>query len=117
MVYGIGTVLLVLGTMMGMPFGKFEGKEKISGFDTTLVVKYMFFFVGFFFLYLSLGMTVRLSSVYSGESNITGAVNTATMVVMITMMLFLFIFVVELLFTVLKWWDFRKQKKWENRGE
>lgn len=108
--YATGTVLLILGTVMGIPYGKFTGQEEIrKGFDTTLVVKYMFFFIGFFLVYLSLGMVRRMEFVSGGESNILSATDTAVMVIMITMMLFLFIFVIELLFTILKWWTHKKE--------
>ena len=116
LIYATGTVLLILGTILGIPYGKFTGQEEIyKGFDTTLVVKYMFFFVGFFLIYLSLGMCRRMEYVSGGEGNVIGATDTATMVIMITMMLFLFIFVIELLFTVLKWWMHKKDV--EKRGE
>jgi len=95
---------LGLGTALGIPYGKFSEKEEImSGFDTTIVVRYMFFFIGFFLIYLSLGMSRRIDSMYGGGANITKATGTSTMVVMITMVLFLIILVVETLFTILKY--------------
>lgn len=113
--FGAGTVMLVLGVVLGLPFGKFAGEEKgiKKPFNTTMVVKYIFFFLGFFLVYLSFGMVRRLGSVYGGESNITDAVDTATMTMMITMIVFLIVFVVEFIFYVIKrQMEMVKEKKW-----
>lgn len=123
-VYGLGTLLLSLGTLLGIPFGKFAGKEEEfetrkefkGGFDTRMVVRYMFFFVGFYLLYLSGSMARRISYAYGGRGDVTSATGTATLVMMITMVLFLFVFVIESLFSILKWMGERKMEKWRPRG-
>jgi len=119
LVYGVGVSLLVLGTALGVPFGKLVGKEDISpGWDTTTMVRYVFFFVGFLLVYLSLSMASRISSIYGGDANVIGAANTAVMVMQITLVLFLFVFFIELIFFVLKYYiKSEYDKKWSMRGE
>ena len=111
--YATGALFLVLGTVLGIPYG-----NKTKGFDTTIVVKYSFFFIGLFLMYLSLSMSYRNTQIYGGESNILGGVNTSIMVIMITLLLFLFIFFVELFFGTIKtMWESRKAEKWQEREE
>jgi len=112
--YGVGVSLLTLGTVLGIPYGKLVGREDIRpGVDTTVVVKYSFFFVGFYLMYLSLAMSRRIGALYGGGTNIVGASSTGTMVIMLTMVLFLFVFVIEFIFTVLKsLMDDAKERKW-----
>jgi len=99
----IGIVLLVLGTVQGIPYGKLVGKEDIKGrFDTTMMVRYVFFFVGFYLMYLSLGMATGIESTYGGSPNAIGGTNAATMAITIVSVLFLFIFVIEVFFVALQ---------------
>lgn len=123
-VYGIGTVMLILGTAIAL-FGRFMklggevGGEKtgLSKYiDTTMIVKYMFFFIGLFLLYLSLGMARRTASVFGSETNIISGVDTATMVVMLTIGFFLIVFLVEFLFSILNMYrEWTIRKKWGER--
>lgn len=119
LVYGVGVSLLIMGTALGVPFGKLVGKEDIStGWDTTTVVRYVFFFVGFLFVYLSLSMTSRISSIYGGDANIVRAANTAVMVMRTTLLLFFFVFFVELIFYIVNYYmKTQYEKKWRPRGE
>jgi heme/copper-type cytochrome/quinol oxidase subunit 2 len=112
-------ILLVLGTVLGMPTARIMEQDKTKlGFDTTIVIKYIFFFIGLYFVYLSLGMSRRMSTTYGSESTITGATDTAAMVMTITLGLFIFIFVLEFLFTTLKMFkEAAEQKKWGQREE
>lgn len=109
-----GLIFLVIGTIMGVPFGKIVGKEEITaGWDTTMMVRYIFFFIGFYLVYLSFGMSRRVSAVYGGDENITDAAGTATMVMRITMTLFLIMMFVETLFYILKYYqNVEYVKKW-----
>ena len=75
----------------------------------------MFFFVGFFLVYLAFGTTRRIGIVYASESNIVEAMDTSTMVIMLTLMLFLFMFVIELLFYVINTWKRNIEQKGEPR--
>lgn len=103
LVFAIGISLLVMGTLLGMPFGKLSGKEVVGKwFDTQMAVRYLFFFVGIFFLYLSLTMARRIGADYGGIGDVTSATDTATMVTLITIVLFLFLFIVETLFYIVK---------------
>ena len=115
--YATGSIFLILGTILGIPYGKLTGEEKIkTGFDTTIIIKYMFFFVGLFLMYLSLSMASRNVNIYGGESNILGGINTSVLVIMVTMVLFLFIFIIEILFYFLKNMFTKKQEKtWGER--
>lgn len=121
LVYGTGVILLVLGTILGLPFGRISGEntDVKKGFNTTMVVKYIFFFVGLFLVYLSLGMARRVGMVYGGETAVSSATDTAIIVMMITIILFLFVFVVEFIFSILKsMMESRKLKKedeWKER--
>jgi hypothetical protein len=118
MVYGTGTIMLVLAVILGLPFGKFaekDDKEMKKPFNTTIVVKYLFFFIGLFLEVLALGMMKRASDVYGSETNITGGLNTAMMVIIITLGLFVFIFVLEFLFGIIK--NMMETKKLEDWGE
>jgi len=119
LVYASGAMLFILGVIMGVPYGKLVGKEDIRpGWDTTTVVRYIFFFVGFLLVYLSLAMASRLSSVYGGDANITGAADTAVMVMQLTLVLFLFVFFIELIFYTLDYYmKSGHDKKWKMRGE
>jgi hypothetical protein len=123
LVYGTGVVLLVLGTILGIPFGRISGENKDvkKGFNTTMVVKYIFFFVGLFLVYLSLGMAKRVGTVYGSEGKISDATDTAVMVMMITIILFLIVFVIEFIFGVLKSMiesaKFKKEDEWRGRDE
>ena len=122
MVYGTGVVLLVLGTILGLPFGRMSGENNDTkkGFNTTIVVKYMFFFIGLFLVYLSLGMARRSGSIYGSDAGISSANDTAVMVMMITIILFLFIFVTEFIFGLLKSMmesaKLKKEKQWSEEG-
>jgi len=112
-VFAVGGVLLVLGTVLGLPFGRFAEKKTDRPFDTTMVIKYIFFFVGLFLMYSSLSMIRRAGILYGAESDVVDAVDVATMVIMITIILFLFIFVIEFIFGFLKqMMDSAKEKKW-----
>jgi hypothetical protein len=114
--YATGSIFLVLGTILGIPYGKLSGEEKLKGFDTTIVVKYLFFFVGLMLMYLSFGMASRNVSIYGGEANILGGVNTSLLVIMITFVLFIAIFVIEFFFYTLRSvFTIRKERKWEER--
>lgn len=117
--FSAGFGFLILGTVLGVPFGKLVGKEDIRpGWDTTTIVRYMFFFIGFFLVYLSLSMGSRLGTVYAGDENIIGAVDTSVMVMLITMLLFLFVFFVEIIFYVLNYYmKSEYDKKWKMRGD
>lgn len=98
---GAGVVMLVLGVVLGLPIGRQE-KEMSKGFNTTIVVKYIFFFLGMFLMYMSMGMTRRLGTVYGSDANITDATDTVTMVMLWISILFLFIFVIEFIAGVIK---------------
>ena len=117
MIYGIGAVMLILAVVLGLPFGKTDSEINKS-FNTTMVIKYMFFFIGLFLIYLSLGMLRRIGITYGGESNITNSVDTVTMIMIWTMILFLFMFMLELTISFLKMMkrrtEIRDKKK---RGE
>lgn len=121
LVYGTGVVLLVLGTILGLPFGRISGEntDTKKGFNTTMVVKYIFFFVGLFLVYLSLGMARRTGMVYGSEAGISSGNDTAVMVMMITILLFLFVFVIEFIFGLLKSMmesrKLKKENKWKER--
>jgi len=115
--FGAGLLFLVLGAAMGIPFGKIVGKEEITaGWDTTIMVRYIFFFIGFYLVYLSFGMARRVSAIYGGDENITGAASTATMVMRLTMTLFLLVMFVETLFYIIKYYqESSYSKKWGER--
>lgn len=101
--YATGSLFLILGTALGIPYGKFVKKEDMTfDWDTTMVIRYVFFFIGFYLMYLSLGMATRISSFYSGDTNIVGALSTSTTVITLTMLVFLFIFVLETLFFIIR---------------
>lgn len=123
LVYGTGVVLLVLGTILGIPFGRIAGENRDvkKGFNTTMVVKYIFFFVGLFLVYLSLGMARRTGMVYGSDMGVSSGNDTAVMVMMITIILFLFVFVVEFIFGLLKSMidtaKLKKEDEWKNREE
>lgn len=120
-VYGTGVIFLVLGTVLGIPFGRITGENKDvkKGFNTTMVVKYMFFFVGLFLVYLSLGMVRRTGMVYGSDTGVSSANDTAVMVMMITIILFLFVFIVEFIFGLLKSMmesaKLKKENEWKER--
>jgi hypothetical protein len=116
-IYATGSLFLVLATILGIPYGKMTGGEEIkSGFDTTIVIKYIFFFVGIYLMYLSLSMSYRNVNIYGGESGILGGTNTAVMVIMITLILFIFVFVIETLFWILKRsLTIKEEEKWGER--
>jgi len=115
--FGAGLMFLVLGTALGVPFGKMVGKEDIrSGWDTTMMGRYIFFFIGFYLVYLSFGMSRRVSAIYGGDENITSAASTATMVMRITMSLFLIMMFVETVFYVLQYYQQSSyNRKWKMR--
>ena len=114
--FAVGSLFLVLATVLGLPYGNLTGEKKKAGFDTTIVIKYMFFFVGLYLMYLSMGMAYRNTEIYGGESNIMGGVNTSVMVIMITLILFLFVFFLEFFWTtIMNLWNSRKSKEWEER--
>ena len=100
--YASGVVLLILGTALGIPYGKLMQREEIKGFDTMMVVRYMFFFVGFYLVYLSLGMSSGLARLYGGGTDIIGAMDTSAMIITFTLVLFLFMFVIEFVGYVIK---------------
>lgn len=104
LIYGTGCVLLILGTILGIPFGRIAGtnKDTEKTFNTSMVVKYIFFFVGLFLVYLSLGMARRVGQVYGADTSISNASDTAVMVMMITIILFLLVFIVEFVFSIIK---------------
>jgi hypothetical protein len=115
--FAIGSLFLVLGTVLGIPYGKMTGEEEIrgakGGFDTTIVIKYIFFFVGLFFIYLSLSMAYNNVNLYGGEQNTLGGINTTLLVMIIVTVLFLFVFVIEILFWALKKsFTLKEEKKW-----
>jgi len=116
--FGAGLSFLLIGMALGMPFGKFVGKEEITaGWDTTIMVRYIFFFIGFYLVYLSFGMSRRVSAIYGGDANITDAASTATMVMRITMTLFLIVMMVETVFYILKYYqESSYSKKWGEQG-
>ena len=121
--YATGVVLLVLGTILGIPFGRMTGENKDvrKGFNTTMVVKYIFFFVGLFLVYLSLGMARRTGMVYGADSGVSSGSDTSIMVIMITIMLFLLVFIVEFIFGLLKRMmetaKVKKDNKWRGRED
>jgi hypothetical protein len=117
MVYGTGVVLLVLAIVLGMPIGH-QYEEYKKQFNTTIVVKYLFFFIGLFLVYLSMGMMKRLGMTYGGDQNITNSTTTTTMVMMWTIIIFLFIFMLEFIASIITWINERALKKdRESRGE
>ena len=117
--YATGTILLILGTIIKLPsLGNVQSKsDVIRPNNMMMVVKYIFFFIGFFLVYLSFGMARRIGSVYGGEGNVTDATDTATMVIMITMILFLILFVVEFIFNIIKWIKERSMKNEKSKFE
>jgi hypothetical protein len=112
--FAVGSIFLTLGCFLGMPYGKLSGQENIKGgFDTTIVIKYVFFFVGLFFMYLSLSMSYSNVNLYGGTTNTLGGINTTTLVMAIIVVLFLFVFVIELIFHALKKsFAIKEEKKW-----
>jgi hypothetical protein len=114
--FAAGTIFLSFGVILGIPYGKLSGEEKLRGFDTTIVVKYLFFFVGLFLMYLAMSMSYNNVNLYGGENNILGGVNTTIMVMMITLLLFIVVFVLEFIFFTMKSaFTLNKNKKWEER--
>jgi sterol desaturase/sphingolipid hydroxylase (fatty acid hydroxylase superfamily) len=117
--FAVGSLFLVLGTMLGIPYGKLTGEEDMKpGFDTTIVIKYIFFFVGLFLMYLSLGMAYNNVNIYGGESHTLGGVNTTVLVIMITLILFVVVLFIETLFYILKRsFTLKEKEKWGEREE
>lgn len=113
MVFGLGAFLLTLGTVLGIPYGYLAGKGRIDKFDTRMVVRYLFFFVGFYLTYLSLGIARRIGANYGGVYEITGATEATINVMTWVLMLFAFMFVLEFMFTTFGMWKVRKEReKW-----
>ena len=116
MVYGVGVVLLIIGTVLGLPLGNTkEDMTKGNLLRSDLAIKYIFFFVGFGFLYLSLAMARGYGITYGGSQNLTSASSTATLVLMITFVLFLFLFILEFVSALLEYLAERNAKT--NYGE
>jgi len=112
-VFGLGAFLLTLGTALGIPYGYLANKEKIEGFDTKMAVRYLFFFVGFYLMYLSLGIARRIGYTYGGVADITGAMETTISVMTWVLLIFAFLFVIEFIITALGMWKVKKEKeKW-----
>lgn len=102
-VYLTGVVLLSIATFLGIPFGKLVGKEDVvEGWDTRLVPRVLFFFIGLYLVYLSLGMSRRIGTMYGAESDVAAAGGVAALVMSTTIILFLFVFVLDFWFGFLK---------------
>jgi hypothetical protein len=116
MVFSVGTAMLLVATILGLPIGQESDIRK--GFNFGMVVKYIFFFVGIFLVYLSMGMMRKIGVTYSGDIGISGGMDTAVMTMMITMILFIIVFVVEFFFNTLKFFkEHSMDEMKKKRGE
>ena len=117
LIYGTGTVLLVLGVLLGIPIGN-QQKEIKKSFNFSVVFKYIFFFVGLFLVYLSMGMMRRMNTLYGSDANMTSGMEGSINVIVWTMGIFIFIFVVEFIYNLIKYVSEiridEKKKKWGN---
>ncbi|MBK5093183.1 MAG: hypothetical protein JJE48_06680 [Actinobacteria bacterium] len=120
MVGGLGIFLLLLGVWLGMPYGKVAGTEQIKPmWDVQIVIRYMFFFLGLYFVYMSMAMVRRVGDVYGAHSDVVDATGVAVLVLSIVLYLFLIVFITDVLFYILKVIGDRKDEKYkgyEGRG-
>lgn len=117
MIWAVGTVMLIISIVLGLPTGQIT---QGTGFlDMKAVVRYLFFFIGFMFVYFAFGTAAGIISTYGGSTGATAAADTATMVCLWTLVIFLFIFMVEMTFSAMEWLKTqkleKKEKKWRGR--
>ena len=113
MVYGTGVTLLILGTFMGNLFQRlFRGHEQlVEGFSTQSIVKFIFFFAGLYLINMGMGMASGISSEYGGSTLVSGGMISVINVMSWSLFIFLFVFIVEFLYSLLKSWRVTQEKK------
>jgi len=111
----IGGILLILGTWLGIPRADIPETTRTGLISSRDVAKYLFFFAGFYLMFLSLGTASRMGSMYGSDANVTRAMNTAVMVINWILYMFLFIFVLEFAASILKWMDNLRKSEMSGR--
>lgn len=115
MVYGVGMVLLIIGTFMGKLFNRvFSGESsplKLLSIENG--IKFVFFFAGLFLINLAMGMGRGIVTEYGGSTTVMQGMFTVNAIISWTMYIFLFVFLLELFFSVMASIKLRQEKeKW-----
>lgn len=98
-----GFVFMIMGMLFfGTPLGLMAGNAPVS-WDTRLVARYLFFFVGLYLVFLGSSMFNRVNMTYGATAGITGAENAATIMLSIMIIAMLFFTVVDLMLAIVKW--------------
>jgi len=124
MVLTSGFVLLSVSIFLGIPSGgvnpsETSGDRFVGVFNVRALARYLFFFVGFMFVYLAMGMARGASSVYGAAPGTSSSVDTVIMVCTWTLIIFFFAFMIEMTFSVIEWLGrmgkIKKDDKWGGR--
>lgn len=101
--YAAGVTFMIIGIIMGAPYQKLSGQEKERPELTVTAVRYLFFFAGLYIIYNSFAMASGMGRTYGMVTGVQGAMDTNTIVIMITIGLFLFMFALDFLAMVINW--------------